>query len=104
VSSGNEVTNPAEAPSASPATRRERVRRRARQVRLYSWTTLLVVTLVVITALIIDNTRSVKLGWVFGSSQASLVWIILVAAVVGWLAGMATSFIVRRRIRRAIEP
>ena len=121
VSSGGEVTDPegeaersletpvpveapAEAAPASPTTRRERLRQRAHQIRLYSWTTLLIVALVAIIALIIDNTRRVKIGWVFGSSRASLVWIILVAAVIGWLAGLATSFIVRRRIRRAMEP
>jgi uncharacterized integral membrane protein len=58
----------------------------------------------VIIALIVDNTRRVKIGWVVGSSRTSLVWIILVAAIVGWLAGLATSFVVRRRLRRAMEP
>jgi uncharacterized integral membrane protein len=95
---------PDQAVPAPPATRRERLRHRAHQVRLYSWTTLLVAALVVIIALIVDNTHQVKIGWVFGSSHASLVWIILVAAIVGWFAGMATSFVIRRRIRRGIEP
>jgi uncharacterized integral membrane protein len=80
------------------------LRHRAQQVRFYGWTMLLVISLVIIIGLIVDNTHQVKIGWVFGSSHASLVWIILVAAVVGWLAGLATSFVVRRRIRRAIEP
>src|ERR671936_3108347 len=69
VSSGGEVTDPegeaersletpvpVEAPAAaapaSPTTRRERLRQRAHQIRLYSWTTLLIVALVVIIALI----------------------------------------------------
>ena len=86
-----------------PATRRDRLRLRAHRVRLYGWTTLLVAALVVIIALILDNTRRVELGWVFGTSRTSLVWIIVVAAIVGWLAGLATSFVVRRRIRRALE-
>lgn len=50
--------------------------------RFYSWTTLLVAALAVIIALIVDNTRQVKIRWVFGSSYASLVWIILVVAIV----------------------
>jgi uncharacterized integral membrane protein len=79
--------------------RRERLRHRAHQLRLYSW-----MALVVIIALIVDNTSEVKIAWVFGSSRTSLPWIILVAAIVGWLAGLATSFVVRRRIRRGIEP
>ena len=65
---------------------------------------MLVGALVVIIALIVDNTHRVKIGWVFGSSRTSLVWIILVAAIVGWLAGLATGFVVRRRIRQAMEP
>ncbi|HZR92174.1 MAG TPA: hypothetical protein VFA44_07180 [Gaiellaceae bacterium] len=90
----------------APATRRaDRLRRRVHQVRLYGWTTLLVAALVVIIALTVANTRQVKIGWIFGSSHASLVWIILAAAIVGWLAGLApTGVVVRRRIRRAIEP
>jgi uncharacterized integral membrane protein len=99
-----ESAAPAETVPAPPATRRERLRHRVRQVRLYSWATLLVAALVVIIALIVDNTRQVKIGWIFGSSYASLVWIILVAAIVGWFAGLATSFVVRRRSRRRIEP
>jgi uncharacterized integral membrane protein len=93
-----------EAAPSSPTTRRDRLRHRAHQIRLYGWTALLVAALIVLVALVADNTRRVKVGWVFGSSHASLVWIILVAAIVGWLAGLATSFVVRRRIRRAMEP
>ena len=110
TTSEGEADNSAESPSATvtapprPVTRGERLRHRAHQIRLYGWTTLLVVALVIIIALIVDNTRRVTIGWVFGSNRASLVWIILVAAIVGWVAGLATSFVVRRRIRRATEP
>jgi uncharacterized integral membrane protein len=103
ASEGIEPEHPVPA-AAVPATRPERLRRRVHHVRLYGWTALLVAALVVIVALVVDNTHRVKIGWVFGSSHASLVWVILVPAVIGWLAGLATSFVVRRRIRRAIEP
>ena len=98
-----ESTVQADTAATLPATRRDRLRGRAHRVRLYGWTTLLVAALVVIIALILDNTRRVELGWVFGTSRTSLVWIIVVAAIVGWLAGLATSFVVRRRIRRALD-
>jgi uncharacterized integral membrane protein len=42
----------------------------------------------------------VKLSWVVGKSHASLVWIILAAAVLGWLLGITTSVIFRLRTRR----
>ncbi|HZP72888.1 MAG TPA: LapA family protein [Gaiellaceae bacterium] len=89
--------------ATQPIARRDRLRQRAHQARLYGWTALLIIALVVIIALIVDNTRRVTIGWVFGSSRTSLVWIIVVAAIVGWFAGLATSFVVRRRIRRAME-
>jgi uncharacterized integral membrane protein len=61
---------------------------------------------VVVIALTVANTRQVKLSWVVGTSHASLVWIILAAAVLGWLLGIATSvlFRLRTRRRRATEP
>jgi uncharacterized integral membrane protein len=43
----------------------------------------------------------VKLDWVFGSTtHASLVWIILAAAVLGWLLGITTATAFHRRTRR----
>jgi uncharacterized integral membrane protein len=58
---------------------------------------------VVLVALIAANTRAVRLDWVFGSTHASLVWIILAAAVLGWLLGIATSVIMRHRTRREVR-
>jgi uncharacterized integral membrane protein len=60
----------------------------------------LVALIVVLIALVVTNTRQVKLGWVVGSGHASLVWIILAAAVLGWLLGMLTSVVFRLRTRR----
>jgi uncharacterized integral membrane protein len=56
--------------------------------------------LVVLVALIIANTRRVEVSWVLGSTRQSLVWIILVAAIAGWLSGIVTSVLFRRRTRR----
>ena len=56
--------------------------------------------LVIVIALAVANTRQVKLSWVVGSSHASLVWIILVAAVLGWLLGIVTGIVFRLRTRR----
>jgi uncharacterized integral membrane protein len=50
-----------------------------------------VALLVVLIALVIANTHQVKLRWVVGAGHASLVWIILASAVLGWLLGIFTA-------------
>ncbi len=86
-------------PSTVVETSGERLRRRARRARVYAWTAILVLTIVIIVALIAANTSRVKISWVFGDTRERLVWIILVAALVGWVAGIATGVVARRRIR-----
>ncbi len=85
---------------AAAESRGQRLRRHGRRARLYTWATLAVAVLVVLIVLIAANVRSVKLDWVFGSTHASLIWIILAAAVLGWLLGIATSVLFRFRTRR----
>jgi uncharacterized integral membrane protein len=80
-------------------TLRDRSRRHVRRAALYTWTGILVLLLVVVIALVAANTRSVKVSWVFGSTHQSLVWIILVTAILGWLAGIVTSVVIRFRTR-----
>ena len=80
--------------------RGERLRRGSRRAGLYTWAVALVALLVVLVALVIANTREVEVSWVFGSTRQSLVWIILAAAIVGWLTGIVTSVLFRRRTRR----
>ena len=79
---------------------RQRLVRHGRRLRLYIWAGVLVGALVVLIALVVANTRSVKLDWVFGSTHASLVWVIVAAGVLGWVLGLATSIVFRRRTRR----
>lgn len=88
------------APSPPPETRTARLRRHGRRARLYSGAIVFVALLAVLIVLTSKNTGSVKLDWVVGSTHASLVWIILAAAVLGWLLGIATSIVFRVRTRR----
>lgn len=81
-------------------TPQERGRRHGRRGRLYAWALLLVGAAVVLVALAVANTRQVELSWVVGSARASVVWIIIGAAILGWLLGMATGIIFRARTRR----
>ena len=80
----------------------QRARRHGKRAGLYVWACVLVALLVVLIALIAANTSAVKLDWVVGSTHASLVWIILASAVLGWLLGLVTGMVVRRRTRRKV--
>jgi uncharacterized integral membrane protein len=95
-----ETHQPETLPRDSAEARSDRLRRHGRRTGLYTWAIGLVALLVVLIALVVANSRQVKLSWVIGTGHASLVWIILAAAVLGWLLGILTSEIFRLRTRR----
>lgn len=76
-----------------------RARRHGRRVGLYGWAVAALLVLVVLIALVVANSRAVEVDWVFGSARASLVWVVLAAAVLGWLLGIATAVLFRFRTR-----
>jgi uncharacterized integral membrane protein len=90
----SESSEPAhERPSRTP----DRSRSRA---GLYTRLFVLVALLLVLIALVVANTpRTVELSWVFGSGQVSIVWIIVFAAILGWLVGIVTGALVRHLTR-----
>jgi len=49
------------------------------------------------------NTRTVTIGWVIGTSNASLVWIVFAGALTGGLVGILTGASLRRRTRRSAQ-
>jgi len=77
-----------------------RASRHLHRARLYTRAFAFVGLIAVLIVLISANTRTVKVSWAFGSTRASLVWIILATAVIGWLLGIATAVTFRRRTRR----
>ncbi len=85
-----------------PEPRGERLRRHGRRHALYLRAGIIVVLLAVLIALIAANTQSTELNWVIGTSHASLVWIVFTTAVLGWLLGLATGALFRRRTRRRV--
>jgi uncharacterized integral membrane protein len=87
-----------EAP-APVETRRSRVRRNARRGRLYLSAMIAVALLVCVVALAVSNTGRVRLHWILGSGSASLVWIVVLAALLGWLLGKVTGSSFRWRTR-----
>ena len=63
---------------------------------LYARVFVLVALLVVLIALVVANTPgTVELSWVFGSGQVSIVWVIVLSAILGWLAGIVTGALIR---------
>ena len=40
-----------------------------------------------------------KLDYVFGSTKAGLVWLVIISAITGWVLGIVTAFLIRRRTR-----
>jgi uncharacterized integral membrane protein len=102
---GNPTEEAAASPESTPVTqpaetRGARLRRHGHRTRLYAFAFGFVALLVVVIALAVANTRQVKLSWVLGTAHASLVWIILAVAVLGWLLGIATAVVFHHRTRR----
>lgn len=58
------------------------------------------VALVLVVVWIVRNRRTVRVDWLFGSTDAALALVILVAAALGWALGLATAAIWRRRRAR----
>jgi uncharacterized integral membrane protein len=77
--------------------REGRPRRTARQ---YLAVVVLLAAIVYLILLIVKNRREVKVDYVFGSTHARLIWLIVLSAFTGWLLGLAISYLLRRRIRR----
>jgi uncharacterized integral membrane protein len=78
-----------------------RLVRRSQGARLYGSAGAIVTLIAVLVVLASENTPAAKLDWVVGSTRASLSWIILAAAIFGWLLGITTAVVVHRRTRRA---
>ena len=87
-------------PTSVPESRRARLTRQGRRARLYTGAAVFVALLSVLVVLTTKNTRAVKLDWAFGAGHASLVWILLAAAVIGWLLGITTAIVFAHRTRR----
>ncbi len=86
-----------------PAEEESRFRRGLRQThRTGLWAAAIgaIAVLVYIILLIVENSHRVTVHYVFGTSHTRLIWLIIVCGLLGWLWGIATSAIIRRRTRR----
>jgi uncharacterized integral membrane protein len=55
--------------------------------------------LVFLILLIAGNTHRVKLDYVVDTTYARLIWLVIIAAICGWVLGIVTSFLISRRTR-----
>ena len=90
------VPNTARAREAAAAangteTRAEHFRRKALRGRLHGYAIGAVALVAVLIALAASNTAQVKVNWLIGSSRVSLVWLVLAAAILGWVLGLMAS-------------
>jgi uncharacterized integral membrane protein len=73
---------------------------RSHRTRMWVLAIAVVVVLVYIILLIAENAHHVKVHYVVGTSNTRLIWLIVIVGLLGWLLGIATSSIIRRRSRR----
>jgi uncharacterized integral membrane protein len=73
---------------------------RTRRAGSYLAVVIVIAAVVFLILLIVRNTRHVKVDYVFGDARARVVWLIIVSALTGWVLGLATSYLMRRRARR----
>ena len=86
-------------PRLDEETRLQRSLRYGHRTGLYTTLVLGIVTLVLLILLIAQNTSRVKVDYVFGNTQTRLVWLVIISAITGWVLGIVTAFLVRRRTR-----
>jgi uncharacterized integral membrane protein len=87
---------------AGPAaeTRFERSLRYGHRTGMYVSLAVAIAVIVFLILLIARNTKEVRVDYVFDSTQTRLIWLVIISAIAGWVLGIATSFLVRRRTRR----
>ena len=55
------------------------------------------VAVILLIAFVLDNSQTVKVGFVFFNTQLSLIWVLLIAALLGALADRLVILLRRRR-------
>ena len=96
----SEPEQPEQTTSAyEPESRLQRGVRYSHRTGLYLTLAIALATIVFLILLIARNTRHVKLDYVFGSTKTGLVWLVIISAITGWVLGIVTAFLIRRRTR-----
>ncbi len=86
-------------PARAPGPARGRNRSNREVVRLV----VAGIGLLLLIAFVLDNSQTVKVGFVFFSTQLSLIWVLLIAAALGASVDRLVIYLAQRR-RRATKP
>ena len=89
----------AEAREPVEESRLQRGLRYGHRARLYGTLVVAIVAIAFLVLLIARNSHQVKVDYVFDTAYAHLIWLILISTVLGWVLGIMTAFLVRRRTR-----
>ena len=88
-----------ESPVVEAESRLRRGIRYSHRTGLYVALAVAIATIVFLILLVARNTRQVKVDYVWGATQTRLVWLVIISAITGWVLGIVTSFLIRRRTR-----
>ena len=84
-------------PSRDPSGRAPRKKRETKElVRLG----VAIVALILLIAFVLDNSATVKVGFVFFSTRISLIWVLLIAAFLGALVDRLVILLAQRRRKK----
>ena len=86
-------------PTAADESRLERSLRYGHLTGLYAAAAVAIAVLVFLILLIARNTDHVTFDYVFGDAKTALIWLIVISAIAGWVLGIVTAFLIRRRTR-----
>jgi uncharacterized integral membrane protein len=90
-------------PERSTAVEETRFRRGVRHGHrggMYLAAAIVIAAVVYLILLIVENSKPVHVHYVFGTSRTRLIWLVIISGLIGWLSGIATSYLIRRRTRR----
>ncbi len=88
-------------PSQGPTGRSRGRKRDTREIVRIS---VAVVALILLIAFVLDNSHTVTVGFVFFSTHLSLIWVLLIAAVLGALVDRLIILLSQRRKKAAGKP
>jgi uncharacterized integral membrane protein len=85
--------------AAVEESRRARAFRYGHRTGLYAALVIAIAAVVFLVLLIARNTDKVTFDYVIDSANTRLIWLIVISAITGWVLGIVTAFLIRRRTR-----